>query len=156
MLPEVDALVSRTFHAFRTASHLHHYLMMQILAEGAAHPGEPLILRLLIEQDGLTQRDLATKIRRSRAWVTKLLQDMEKAGMVARQDDDADQRLTRVFITERGREREAELDKILMEFLNKTVGALNEQELLDLERLLSKLIFNIEAAVPSEQDRDCG
>jgi DNA-binding MarR family transcriptional regulator len=81
---------------------------------------------------------------------------MEKAGMVARQDDDADQRLTRVFITERGREREAELDKILMEFLNKTVGALNEQELLDLERLLSKLIFNIEAAVPSEQDRDCG
>ena len=50
-----------------------------------------------------------------------MLQSMEKAGVVTGADEQ-DQRVTRVFLTQAGRLREAELRAVWAEYLKETLG----------------------------------
>jgi len=96
-------------------------------------------LKILAHHDGMSQRDLADKLNLSRPWITKMLQSMEKAGVVTRRADEQDQRVTRVYLTQAGRVREAELRRVWAEYLNETVGSLSEDERIQLERLIRRL-----------------
>ena len=135
----MDPLSARVFAALHRTIHLHQQLVVRELAKEGSNPGEVFCLRVLLKHDGITQRDLAEHLHVSRPWITRTLQGLEKAGAVARCDDEHDQRLTRVFITERGRERERELRETWGRYLNETIGTLTDEEKVELERLLDKL-----------------
>jgi DNA-binding MarR family transcriptional regulator len=72
-----------------------------------------------------------------------MLQSLEKAGMVTRRADDQDQRVTRVYLTDAGRLREAELRILWADYLNETVGSLSESERIQLDALLHRLADRI-------------
>ena len=67
------------------------------------HPGQAFCLRLVVENDGMTQRDLAAGLHIAAPTISRMLQSMEKTGLVKRLQDVANQRLTRVFATSAGR-----------------------------------------------------
>jgi DNA-binding MarR family transcriptional regulator len=67
------------------------------------YEGQPALLRSLWTQEGLTHADLARRLRVRPATVTKMIQRMEKSGFVERRPDPADQRLSRVYLTDAGR-----------------------------------------------------
>lgn len=151
-LEGVDELSARVFRAFLRALRLHRQFMIATLADHDSHSGQAICLRFLSANDGITQRDLADALHLARPTVTKMLQAMEKVGLVERRADEADQRLTRVRLTAAGRKLEVELRTVSAALVNKTIGALNERDRGELERLLDALSGNISAAITARHD----
>jgi DNA-binding MarR family transcriptional regulator len=82
-----------------------------------------------------------------------MLRTMEKAGLVERRTDEADQRLLRVYLTESGRERGDEMGAAVGEYVNATFATLSERERRELARLLEKLGARI-AQIAGDQTPD--
>ncbi len=117
--------------------------MVKRLAQEGGHPGEVFCLKILAQHDGMSQSDLADRLNLSRPWITKMLQSLEKAGVVTRHSDEQDQRVSRVYLTEAGRARETELRAVWAEYLNETVGSLSVDERIQLEHLVHRLADRI-------------
>jgi len=128
-----------TFHAFARMMHLNRLAMARMVAEHGAHHGEVVVLALLSQQGGLSQRDLAETLHMSPPRVSMILRSLEKNGAVRRHSDKDDRRRARVFLTDMGRRREREQRQILGEYVNQTIGTLPESERRELGRLLGKL-----------------
>ena len=139
VLDGVDDLSSRVFFAFLVTLRLHKQLMLRTLAGQGTHPGQIFCLHVLAGHDGISQRDLADALRLSPPTVSRMLQAMQKAGAVERRPDAADQRLTRVFLTDAGRDLERQLRGVVAEFVNETIGELPENDRRELARLLGEL-----------------
>jgi DNA-binding MarR family transcriptional regulator len=63
-----------------------------------------IVLKYLNEKDGLIQNDLAFITNRSKTALTRLIQTMEKKGLVYRQSCKTDLRINHVFLTDFGKE----------------------------------------------------
>jgi len=118
---------------------LHRQVMLRMLAQKGLHHGEAVCLPLLVGNDGIIQRDLAAILHVSRPQVTKIVQALEQKGVVVRRNDEDDQRLTRVYVTEEGRRRELEMRSFWEEYLEQTIGSLSEADRVEFERLLRLL-----------------
>jgi DNA-binding MarR family transcriptional regulator len=94
---------------------------------------------MLTERDGLSQRELAQVLHLAPPTVTAMLQRMEKAGTVERRPDAADQRVTRVHLTEAGRELERSLRAVMGTALGEVLDPIPEADRRELERLLGLL-----------------
>ena len=90
--------------------HLHHTRARQLFEAIGLHRGQPSVLLALWEREGLTQTELAEKLKNTPATVTKMLQRMERAGFLTRKPDPADQRLSRVYLTEAGKHIQSKVE----------------------------------------------
>jgi DNA-binding MarR family transcriptional regulator len=79
--------------------------------------------------------------------VTATLQRMEKAGIIVRQADRSDQRLTRVSLTEEGRQRAGTLSIVLAAYVGRTLDAMPPADRADLARLLDAMADRISGAL---------
>jgi MarR family transcriptional regulator, organic hydroperoxide resistance regulator len=142
-LEGVDPLSSRAFQAFMKTLHLHRQLMLRKLVGKGRHPGQAICLGLVALHDGISQRDLADTMHLSRPRVTAILQELEREGAVVRRSDAADQRLTRVYLTDEGRRLDHEWRLLSAAYVNQTFGALSEADRGELERLLGELARHV-------------
>jgi DNA-binding MarR family transcriptional regulator len=78
--------------------------MRTLLADKEVYPGQQSLLFSLSELDGQSQRELAESLNIKAATLTVMISRMEKTGFVERRPDPEDQRISRVFLTDRGRE----------------------------------------------------
>ena len=145
-LEGVDELSAEVFRALHATLRLHKQLMTRTLAAHGTHPGQATCLRLLAVHDGITQRDLADALHLARPTVSKMLQAMQKAGVVERRPDDTDQRLTCVKLTAAGRALERDLRAVAADYVNETIGTLPEGDRRELARLLDDLAASISRA----------
>ena len=151
-LQGVDDLSAHVFRAFLGTARMHMQLMVRTLADSHTHPGQAMCLRMLSVNDGVSQRDLAGTLHVARPTITKMLQGMEKAGLVERRPDEADQRLTRVFLTEAGRAAEKQMGVAAAEYVNATIATLPEDDRRELARLLDELGACITAALEKQEE----
>jgi DNA-binding MarR family transcriptional regulator len=129
--------------------------MQQRLSNAGAHHGEFMSLRLLATSEGASQSDLAETLHLSRPRVTRILQGLEKAGVVTREVDPSDQRVTRVFLTAEGRRQERENRAAFEDYINETIGRLSDPDKLELARLLDELSGHIAGLVcPGAPDHE--
>jgi DNA-binding MarR family transcriptional regulator len=145
-LEGVDELSAQVFHAFHATLRLHRQLMTRNLAAHGTHSGQAMCLRLLAAHDGITQRDLADALHLARPTVSRMLQGMERSGVVERRPDATDQRLMCVRLTGAGRALERELRAVAAVYVNETIGALPEGDRRELARLLGDLAASISRA----------
>lgn len=139
LLENMDEQTARVFAALHRTVRLHQQRMSREMAKKNATPPEAFCLSLVAREDGMSQRDLAARLHLSRPWITRLLQTLEKSGAVVRRVDEQDQRLTRVFITESGRERERELRGVMSVYMARTIETLSDDEKDQLSDLLDKM-----------------
>lgn len=78
--------------------------MQAQLAEVGLYRGQPPIMGLLHQHDGMSQKEMARALNLSPATMTVTLKRMEKAGLIVREMDEHDQRILRVHLSEQGRE----------------------------------------------------
>jgi DNA-binding MarR family transcriptional regulator len=142
-LENVDPLTASVFHALGRVMHLNRLVMMRTVCQRGVQPPEAFALALLRDHDGVTQRELASILHLSRPRVSVILSSLEESGAVTRRPDESDRRLTRVFLTPEGHRREQEHRVVLGEYVDRTIGALSEDERRDLERLRSRLAERI-------------
>jgi DNA-binding MarR family transcriptional regulator len=138
-LENVDPLTARVFQAFGRTLHLIRLIMVRMTAQRGIHHGEAFTLLLLSRNEGVTQRELGAVLHLSPPRVSMILRSLEKSGAVVRRPDEADRRLTRVFLTAEGRSLEKEQRAILGDYVNRTIGALSEADRSELARLLGEL-----------------
>jgi DNA-binding MarR family transcriptional regulator len=134
-----DPVAASVLAAFRRISHLNRQLLMKIVGARGGHPAQAGCLRMLAAHEGVSQRELAEMLHLSPPAVTTTLQKLETDGLIERTSDAADQRLTRIHLTEEGRARSEEMRASFLEFLDTTIGRLSKADQLELERLLATL-----------------
>jgi DNA-binding MarR family transcriptional regulator len=105
--------------------------------------GQPPVLNALWEHEGMTQSELAERLNRSPSTITKMVQRMEKAGFVARCDDPEDERVSRVHLTDAGREVRAEVVKVWQTFARAAFADFTEEEVAQFHALLQRVHHNI-------------
>ena len=153
----VDELSAETFRAFIATGRLHARLISRLIDTGeGVHPGQFFCLRVVSEHDGISQRELAEELHVAPPSVSRMLQNMERAGLVGRRDDERDQRVTRVYITERGRAFEAKFRSIAAGYVKDTIGRLPEADRRELIRLLTSFGETIKSAIEARSGPDTG
>jgi DNA-binding MarR family transcriptional regulator len=130
-LEGVDPLSYRVFQAFMRTLHLHRQLMARTLDEDGSRPGQAICLRMLARSIHLTPPT-----------VTAMLQRMERAGIVERWSDEADQRITRVRLTAEGHRLEERMRAIFARYIGQALDSMTEEDRLELERLLGIMADN--------------
>lgn len=116
----------------------------EALARIGLYVGQEWILLHLREQEGMTHAELAETCSVEGPTMSKALQRMEKAGLVARREDAADARVSRVYLTERGRALCDDVDQIWAELEKRTLADLSVEERVLLRRLLLQVRSNLE------------
>lgn len=132
------------YQSFIKVIKVHHQYLHLILERLDLHPGQPPLLFTLYKNDGLSQREIADKIHIKPSTITVMLTRMEKAGLITRKQDEFDQRISRVYLTEKGIEMCEELKKIMPVLNEQCFGNFTEEEKETFKYLLEKMADNIE------------
>ncbi|NLX36915.1 MAG: MarR family transcriptional regulator [Chloroflexi bacterium] len=132
--------------------HLQHALVHRGIESFGLYRGQPRVLRLLWEEDGLTHSDLASRMRVQPATVSKMVQRMERSGFVERRRDPSDERVSRVYLTGRGRAVQGQVEDWFRDFQASYTTGLDEHDLAALRRLLMHIRDRlVESYMPAAQ-----
>jgi DNA-binding MarR family transcriptional regulator len=151
-IEDIDPLSAEVFNAFRRTMHLSKQLLGRVMAEKGGHPAAAGVLRVLSAHEGITQRDLADTLHLSRPTVTTMLQRLEQHGLLERWDDETDQRLTRIRLTEKGRAQARTFQESFATYIEATTGAMSETDRRELARLLGVLGDNAASALARTEE----
>jgi MarR family transcriptional regulator, organic hydroperoxide resistance regulator len=131
-----DADPRALLREFTGLMHQQRLVLHRAFAREELHPGQAHCLRVLGQSDEIAQSALAELMVLSRPSVTRLLQRMERAGLIWRRTDLDDQRITRVGLTDAGRRRLARMSAVLDGYTGATLARLPENDRRQLSRLL--------------------
>jgi DNA-binding MarR family transcriptional regulator len=127
------------FHEFMGVMRIQRLLLHRAFAREEMFPAQALCLRVLCAAGGeLAQSELADALVLTRPTVTRVLQRMERSGLIRRRPDQADQRHTRVEVTQDGRELQRRLDGVMAEYVEATLGRLDQNDREELARILRR------------------
>lgn len=129
---------------------VHHMRMYNLFKEIGVHPGQQFLLNVLNQRDGQIQKDLAKNLKIKPATVTVIIQRAEKNGFVRREQDKNDQRVLRVFITEKGKEMCKKADIMWAQLEEDTFENLTMEEKIILRRLLMQMYSNLSSKVDED------
>ncbi|RJQ41861.1 MAG: MarR family transcriptional regulator [Anaerolineaceae bacterium] len=73
-----------------------------MLERSGLHHGQAKLLMILAHENGISHSEIAAKLRISPAATTKVIKRMEQNGYVLREPDEADERISRVFLQPKG------------------------------------------------------
>lgn len=112
---------------------------------GALTPTEVRVLRYVAHHPGLTQAELVAHSRRDKAQVTRLIQQLEAQGLLARTADEEDRRRWRLSLTPRGQALQQSLQAQHKRLSARLVHDLTPEELRQLGSLLARMQANLDA-----------
>src|SRR6266568_6916384 len=107
------------------------------------HTGQEMLLLQLWIEEGIPQSQLAACMEVEPPTATKMLQRMERAGLIERRPDPEDARVSLVYLTERGRALEQPVLEVWKQLEAQTVAGLSATEQALLRRLLMQVAANL-------------
>jgi DNA-binding MarR family transcriptional regulator len=122
---------------------LKHARVQALLEAHGLYEGQPAMLRMLWTQQGLTHTELARSLRVQPATITKMIRRMEKTGFVERRQDPADQRVSRVYLTEAGRAVQADVRQVWHTLEKEAFAGFSQEERTVLRRFLLQIRENL-------------
>ena len=102
-----------------------------------------IILKILNEEDGRPQQDLAIVTERHKASLTRLLATLEKKKLVTRISDKVDKRVNRVYLTKLGKEQLQSTFPLMREIMAEMQLGLNASEIQTTIQTLQKIQSNL-------------
>jgi DNA-binding MarR family transcriptional regulator len=141
---ELILLITRTTKQIREATAV-------VLARYGCQPPQNLLLDALAVRDGQTPGELARHLQVAGPTAVKMAQRMEANGLVARRRDDPDERLVRVYLTERGREVQAPIAAEIQAVATRAAQGLAEQDKRALRAALAVIRANLTTASPDSR-----
>ncbi|MBN3561588.1 MarR family winged helix-turn-helix transcriptional regulator [Aliamphritea spongicola] len=94
----------------------------------------------LWEEEGLTQAELAARCQTAHYTTTRVLDSLEKLELVERRKHPTSRRAYQIFLTEKGRELEAEGTALAKECNRNFLSPLSEDESETLHALITKVV----------------
>lgn len=102
------------------------------------------ILAVLWKKDGVTQQYLADKTFRDRAGITRLLDNLQKAGFVERRPDKEDRRTNCIFLTEKGKAIEEDVVEVLDDVVHSITHNIPDEDIERLREIFDQINQNIQ------------
>jgi len=100
------------------------------------------VLQALWETNGLSISDLGEKAQLEKSTMTSLIDRMETAGLVRRDDHPTDRRAYRICLTPRGRDLEEKLDPVVGKAYQYLTRGVPEKDLQKAVEVLKRLMDN--------------
>ena len=111
------------------------------------HPRQIPILAVLYKKDGCSQKELVKELGVKPPTVTVSIQRLEKSGLIIRRQDEKDQRVSRIYLSEEGRAIIKEGMQMAKEGEQQILAGFSESELCLMRRFCQQIKENI-AAMP--------
>lgn len=106
-------------------------------------PEQWTVLCSLWEADSVHQSLLAERTAKDRHNITRILNLLEKSGLVRRVPDHGDRRCQRVCLTKEGKALKPKLVSIATDFLERSLSGLTQRDLDSMTRILGQVIKNV-------------
>lgn len=106
--------------------------------------GQWSVLRVLWEEDGLSQVELANRMRVEKASLTGVLDAMEKRDLILRKRNTQDRRKVNILLTNRARGLKDKLLPFIGKITRKATRGMTASDVDTLRRLLTQVIDNLE------------
>ncbi|SIR55567.1 transcriptional regulator, MarR family [Peribacillus simplex] len=97
------------------------------------------IISVLCSQKGTTQKELAEAIDKDQTTIVRMIQSMEKKGVVMKSFNDQDRRSHYLFLTEKGDDIKQTILPVVKDAHHFVTSNLSEEEIQQLKSLLNKL-----------------
>jgi DNA-binding MarR family transcriptional regulator len=124
----------------------HHARVRAKLHELGLYRGQQFVLCALWKEEGVTHSELADRLNVHPATVSNALKRMERAGFLERRPDPEDQRVSRVYLTDAGRQIRGAVEGVWATLEAQTLEGFGTEEQATLERLLERVYENLEGA----------
>ncbi len=105
------------------------------------------VLNRLWEKDGISQKEISEITIKDQTTLTRILDKLERKGLIKRQTSPDDRRVFLIFLTNEGRSLEDILVPIAYEVLDEALEGLAEEEIKQLKVLLNKIFMNIDKLI---------
>ncbi|QAT50223.1 MarR family transcriptional regulator [Caproiciproducens sp. NJN-50] len=112
---------------------------------GGYYREQSRLLLLIAENDGVIQRDLAEEMDVRPSSMTEMLAKMEQLGLVERKQDEKDQRVMHIFLTEQGKSAVKESQDATRKMTDTLFGGLSGEEISQMLILTEKLCTHLDA-----------
>lgn len=129
---------------FMKMTHLYFGRAYKALQEMDVHPRQVPMLHLLGRKEGLSQREISSEMRIKPPTVAVSIKRMEKSGLITRKADDRDMRLSRIYLTEKGRELNENVEKMVEDSESAVFRGFSESEICLMKRFFKQMIENLE------------
>jgi DNA-binding MarR family transcriptional regulator len=127
----------------------HRGLAAARLAKIGLHPGQDVFLSALWAEDGLTHSQLAARLRIEQPTVSKMLERLERAGLVRRERDPRDGRVSRVFLTPDGQAVQPEVLACWADLDVRMTRRLSDDQVIALREMLRLMRQDLGDAAPA-------
>lgn len=106
-------------------------------------PEQFSVLSCLWQRDGLQQSELAFCTNRNRANVTRIIDILEREGIVERKDDANDRRVFKIYLTEKGKSLREATAKCAEQSIKDSLKGLTREEVDVCTKVLLKITKNV-------------
>ncbi len=138
-----EAIIESTGYLIARMCKLHRNKASDLLSNIGLFVGQELFLVHLWQQDGLKLSEMADNLCVRPATITRMLERMEKAGLVERRKDFEDQRVSRIFLTQTGHKSQEPVHRIWAELDTVTLANFTLEEKILLRRLVMQVVQNL-------------
>ncbi|MBC8536540.1 MarR family transcriptional regulator [Feifania hominis] len=115
------------------------------------HPGQVPLFQALAAHDGQSQRELADSLCIKQSTMTVMIQRLERSGFVERRADEHDQRVSRVYLTDAGRDIAAQCAQILHGIQQQLLEGFTPEEIILMRRFSKQIKENLVRAAEAAQ-----
>lgn len=131
---------------------LHHTRADQLMDQIGLFRGQAFLLMNLSEQDNMTHSEIAERLKISPAAATKVIKRMEQEGYVERRTDASDERVSRVYLCDKGRALIAQIHEAFGELERVLLEGLSEVEIQQMRTILTRMQANLDQTRVVEPD----
>lgn len=114
-----------------------------MLRELNLHVGQEQLLCRLWREDGITQVQLSERLNCEPPTITNMVKSLENHGFVVRKKDPEDGRVSRVYLTQAGRDLTEPIEQIWKKQQEKLLAGILPEERLLLRRLMKQMAENL-------------
>lgn len=118
------------------------------------YPGQPIILLLIEENPGISQKSLAEYAKISRPTLNVMLTRLQKNGLVEIKYDKNNSKISKVYLTEEGNKKNRYAKEILDNLKDIYYIDFSDREKETFEKLLNKISNSIENKMKEEKNEN--
>jgi DNA-binding MarR family transcriptional regulator len=130
--------------AFWGTKHALAHASATAFARHGVHEGQQYVLRCLWHEDGLSPGEVARRLNLATPTVTRATTRMAAAGLLRREPHPRDRRMIRLWLTDRGRALEKDIDAEISHIARRALATFTDDEVTALVRALEQVRRNLE------------
>jgi len=102
------------------------------------------VIAMLWDEDGITQKELSSRLFKDQPNTTRMLDKLEAKGLIKREDDIDDRRAFLIYLTREGQEMRDALYPLVLNLRDDTLRGFSHEEMALFMKMLDRIWNNLE------------